>query len=630
MNEHPILQSILMENKDTFRNILRDGVTMATILINHDRDDMVNINLQSKRLRNNIKINLDIKTNIKLKDINASDYEGEIVTFEAQVSYWSKKRTITHNAEYKCPECDYKLPRPFRGKSIKDKCPEDNIALEFYKPTVSEDSRRVTLREISDDFSEGKLPASITADIYGKTVWEVELSDKVVATGVFRSVPLRLENGKISQEFIPTIQVISIQNMKTDKVELPDMDLMKRFQDLEAEGKLVSSIIDGFAYNVYQKRMEKKSILCSIIGSKWIGQVGKGNPPMIHILFVGDPETFKSTMMKYIINVSDNCVLADSTTVSNAGIKAVAVKMDDGRFSIKAGLLPTYNGGVVFLDEFGDFTDKSIYEDLKAPMIDGRVSKYVAGEEFSGRAETGILASMNPDEGVYNTDKTLFENLSPPLKKPLITRFDLITLFSSDFNDLYESEIAAHLLKCDNEGKSKEFFTDHEIKLFLNYVKTIDPEITLEALQRNADFFSEVKRKNEDKKGGGTRTKNAVMKFAVALARWHMSTKVLVKHVDEALELYKSSLATFGLHFENGEFINERSLKKTEDGRKQALYKAFEKVKDELGYAKKTDIVDEALTYKCFTSRGQADALVEVMRLESKVHEKDKMLKFTK
>ncbi|KKN08627.1 hypothetical protein LCGC14_1054680, partial [marine sediment metagenome] len=470
INENLILQKTLMENKDSFRNILRDAITMGTILLNFDRDDMVNINLQGKRLRNNIKINLEVPSNITLKELTASDYEGDVVTFEAKVSYWSKKRTITHMADYKCPDCGDIITRPFKSK-IKDRCVEDKVFYEFFKPNISEDTRRITLREISDDFSEGKLPVSISADVYGKTVWEIELSDKVIVTGVFRSIPLRMENGKISQEFIPTIQVISVQNMKTDKMELPDMELMKKFQDLEAEGKLVEAVIDGFAYNIYKKRNEKKAILCSLIGSIWIGQVGKGNPPMIHILFVGDPDTFKSTIMKYVINVSDNCVLADSTTVSNAGIKAIAIKSDDGRWSIRAGLLPEYHGGVVFLDEFGDLKS-DIYADLKAPMIDGWVSKHVAGEDFNGRAETGILASMNPTDGVYDDSKSILENLSV-LKKPLITRFDLITKFSIDFNNAYDTQIGEHFDKCDFEGKPESFLKDEEIKLFINYVKTI-------------------------------------------------------------------------------------------------------------------------------------------------------------
>lgn len=626
IDEHEIFQIIMKETMEKFRNILRNAVTNAVVLINNDMEDMVNINIQNRLLRNKIKINFAVETNIQLSDLTASDFEGEIVTFEARLSIWSKKRTITLTADYKCPHCDDIIQRPFKPK-INEKCDSCNVPYEFFKPKTSEDIRRVIFKENTDDFSEGRNPTTINADIYGKTVWETELNDKVIVTGIFRSIPLSKENGKISQEFIPTIQVISLQNMMKDKIELPDMELMKKFMDLEDEGKLVEGVIDGFAYNIYKKRMEKKAVICSLIGSKWIGQVGKGNPPMIHILFVGDPDTFKSTIMKYIINVSDNCVLADATTVSNAGLKAIAVKMDDGRFAITAGLIPTYTGGVLYLDEFGDLK-QDIYADLKAPMVDGRVTKNVGGENFNGVGETGILASMNPIDDVWNDEKTVLENLAK-LGKALITRFDIIFMFSVDFNNINDTQIQEHMDRCDIEGKPVGVLTDNEIKLFLNYVRTLPIEVTKEALERNSEFFADIKKKSKDKKSVETRTKNAVMKFAVTLAKWHMSTKVDECHVNESLEMYKASLLTLKMHFEDGEFINESSLKKNEDGRRTAIGNAYDKIKDKDGYAFKSDIVDGALEYKCFKSRGEADALIERMRLQAEVSEKNKMIKIT-
>lgn len=625
ISENPLFPSIMMETMEDFRNILRDAVTKAVVLISYDRDDLLNIKINDKRLRNKIKINIIMTPNVRLAELTASDFEGEIVTFEARLSIWMKKLTITLSAEYICPMCEDIITRPYKAKMI-EKCDEDGSKYEFHKPKKSEDIRRVTFKEVTDDFSDGKTPATISADIYGKTVWETELNDKVIVTGVFRSVQLTKENGKLSQEFMPTIQVIGLQNMKT-KIELPDMELMKKFKDLEDEGKLVEAVIDGFAYNIYKKRMEKKSVICSLIGSQWIGEIGNGNPPMIHILFVGDPDTYKSTIMKYIINVYDNCVLADATTVSNAGIKAIAIKMDNGRFAITAGLLPTYNRGVLYLDEFGDLKS-DIYADLKAPMIDGRVTKNVGGENFDGAAETGVLGSMNPIDDMWSTDKTMYENLSK-LGRALITRFDIIFLFSIDFNNLYDDEIQAHMDKCDLEGKPDGYLTDHEIKLFLNYAKSIPVEITKDAFARNSEFFAEIKKKSKDKKSVETRTKNAIMKFAVALAKWHMSTKVTAMHVDEALELYGASMKTLNMDFENGEFVNEASLKETTDGRRTAIIEAYEKIKDPDGYAFKTDVVDKALDRGCFKSRGEADALVERMRMQSEVSEKNKMIKIT-
>ncbi len=626
IKENTLLQHILFENIDNFRVILRSAIVKSIILVNVDADNLLQIEETKKTIKNKLKLELIFPVNVSISELNAQEHEGSVVTFESKVTNWSKIRTITTKANYQCQSCGEMTTKVFSEK-INEKC-HCNGRLEFYKPIESEDTRRITLREIIDDFSSGELPYTINADIYGNTVKEVSLSDKLVVTGVFRSVPLVRESGKITKQFIPTIQVICVRNFdNTNRQLLPSKELLEKFEDLEKDGKLIDAIIDGFAYNIYKKRNEKKAILCSLIGSKWIGQIGKGNPPMIHILFVGDPDTYKSTIMKYVTNVYDNCVLADSTTVSNAGIKASAVKMDDGRMSIRAGLLPEFNGGVVFLDEFGDLKE-DIYADLKAPMIDGRVSKHVAGEDFNAQAETGILASMNPVEGVYDDSKTIYENLAR-LEKPLITRFDMIFKFSKNSPEYDSTEIRKHFKDCDINGKSSDFFTDEEIKLFINYVKNIDPKITDDAIETSNKFFEELEKKGGEKSGTETRTENAVMKIAVALAKWHLSDEVRGVHVDEALELFSSSLATLGMSFEEGQVLNERTLKKTKDGRLEAIRLAYESKKDESGYVFPDELIEVVKTYNVFTSDGQIKSTLEKMRLEGRLSEKNKMYKIS-
>jgi len=625
-NEHEIIKLILLENTDNFRTLLRNAIVKSIVIINIDTDSVALINESRRNVTNKLKLKLVFPVNISVSELNSQEHEGMVVTFEAKVTNWSKIRTITIKANYQCQSCGVMTTKDFSDK-INEKC-HCNGRLEFYKPIESEDTRRISLREIVDDLSGKRLPYTISADIYGNTVKEVSLSDKLIITGVFRSVPLLKESGKITKQFIPTIQVICVRNMQDVNSQLlPDTQLLNRLRELEDDGKLVDAVIDGFAYNIYKKRNEKKSILCSLIGSKWIGQVNKGNPPMIHILFVGDPDTYKSTIMKYITNVHDNCILADSTAVSNAGIKASAVKMDDGRMSIRAGLLPEFNGGVVFLDEFGDLKD-DIYADLKAPMIDGRVTKHVAGEDFDAQAETGILASMNPVEGVYDDNKTIYENLAR-LEKPLITRFDMIFKFSKNSPDYDSTEIRKHFKECDINGKPKECLTDEEIKLFINYVKTIDPEVTDDAIDTANRFFEELEKKGGEKSGTETRTENAVMKFAVALAKWHMSNEVTGAHVDEALELFTASLDTLGMKFKDGQVLNERTLRKNKDGRLEAIRLSYESIKNDDGYVFPDELIEQIKTHNVFTSVGQIQSMFESMRLEGRLSEKNKMYKMT-
>ena len=627
INEHSMLNILLYENIDTFRQTLRHSVVKGVVSLVTDIQDLPEIERTKKQFNNKLKLKVLFPTDTHISELNSQEHEGSIVTFESKVANWSKIRTITTKANYKCELCGELTVKPFMPKML-DKC-GCRGKLEFFKPVESEDTRRVVLREIIDDFSEKEMPFTINADIYNQTVREVSLSDKLIVTGVFRSVPLLKESGKITQQFIPTIQVICVRHISNiSQTQMPSEELLKKFKQLEDENRLVNSVIDGFAYNIYKKRDEKKSIICSLIGSKWIGQVGKGNPPMIHILFVGDPDTYKSTIMKYITNVHANCVIADSTTVSNAGIKASAVKMDDGRWSIRAGLMPEFNKGVVFLDEFGDLKD-DIYADLKAPMIDGRVTKHVAGEDFNAQSETGILASMNPTEGTYNDSKTIYDNLIK-LGKPLITRFDLIFKFSKKATDYHSLEIRKHFKKCDIDGKSKDLLTDEEIKLFINYVKsTFDPRITDSAIETSNKFFEQLEANNIEKTGTETRTENAVMKVSVALAKWHMSDVVTKEHVQEALDLYASSMATFGLHFFDGEVLNELSLKKTVDGKREAIRLSYEKLKDESGYVFPDELVRTSVTYGVFKDDAEVKRILESMRLECKLSEKNKMYKIS-
>ena len=623
-DESEIIPIILEENTDNFRKILHSSIIKSIVLINISHDNGLLIDKGKRELRNKIKIKLVFPTNINISELNSQEHEGFVVTFEAKVSNWSRIRSVTTRAIYECQSCGEMTTLDFVEK-MNQKC-TCNGKLDFYKPIESEDTRRITLREIVDDLSGKRLPYTISADIYGYTVKDVALSDKLIVTGVFRSVPLLKENGKIAKQFIPTIQVICVRNMQdVNSSLLPSKDLINKFKSLEKKKKLIDSVIDGFAYNIYKKRNEKKAILCSLIGSKWIGQHGKGNPPMIHVLFVGDPDTYKSTIMKYITNVYDNCVLADATTVSNAGIKASAVKMDDGRMSIQAGLLPEHNGGVVFLDEFGDLK-QDIYADLKAPMVDGRVSKHVAGEDFNAKAETGILASMNPIEGVYENNKTIYENLAK-LEKPLITRFDMIFLFLKSSPDYDSFEIRKHFKKCDINGKPTDFLTDEEIKLFINYVKTIDPKITDEAIDTANSFFEELEKKGGEKSGTETRSENAVMKIAVALAKWHMSDEVKSNHVNEAIDLFRYALGTLDLDMDSGQVLNERALKKTKDGRREAIRLAYESTKDENGYVFPDDLVEEIKKYKVFTTVGAIKTELNTLRMESKLSEKNNMYK---
>ncbi len=619
IDEDPILRQILNEDKFEFRLNLFDAVTSATLIANYGDPDDPQVGIRWKEIRNQIDVDIEFPINAYIEKLNAVEHEGELVTFEAIISDWSTKDSITYTSVYKCADCGNKIIHKHTSK-LMQKCDLCDGAFEYFVPHRTEDMRRINLRQIMTDYTNNKQPSKIIADAYGRTAHKLELSTRVIVTGVFTSIPYKNEAGRRYQRFIPTIQIISMQ--KTEQViEMPDMMLLKKFKDLEDQGKLVESVIDGFAFNVYGKRMEKKAAICALIGSEW---VGGNSAPQIYIIFIGDPDTFKSTIMKCITKVSDNTIIVDATAVSGNGIKAIAVRMEDGTWSIRAGILPSYHGGVAGFDEFGDLKPE-IYEEIKNVMIDGRVRKHVAGEDFDAPAETGIIASMNPTWDVWDDNKTFYENIQV-MGKALITRWDLMFRFKIAFCNEHENEIDELLKQSDMYGKPTNLLSDHEIKLFLNYVRTIHPKVTEAAIDRRNSFFKEIRKK----KGNAdfeTRTKNSVMKFAIALAKWHMSTEVKPEHVDEALLLFKAALDTFNLKLENGEFVKETSLKATQDAKMIALEEAFKSAnKDGTGIVLINDAKSLAMSSGVFSTHRDLDRTWEQLKTIGNIHERNDRL----
>ena len=75
--------------------------------------------------------------------------------------------------------------------------------------------------------------------------------------------------------------------------------------------------------------------------------------------------------------------------------------------------------------------------------------------------------------------------------------------------------------------------------------------------------------------------------------------------------------------------VTERTLKKTKDGRIEAIRLAYDSLKDEFGYVFPDELVSKIETYKVFANEGQIKTELERMRLASKLSEKNNMYKIS-
>ena len=91
INEHPILNTILYENLDRFRQLLRQSVVKAVISLTTDLTDLPEIEKRKKLFNNRLKLRVLFPTDTDIANLNSQEHEGTVVTFQAKVSNWSKK-----------------------------------------------------------------------------------------------------------------------------------------------------------------------------------------------------------------------------------------------------------------------------------------------------------------------------------------------------------------------------------------------------------------------------------------------------------------------------------------------------------------------------------------------------------
>jgi len=619
MTEHPIFGNLLIETREAFRRHVRKGIILGYCYYTFDRDDKLAI-ATALKMFDKIQLKMEIEVDTRMNEINSSEHEDQIITFPCQVLQGTQKRSLVLTALFECNRCESDFTRISSDEgSVCRVCEKGK--LEFVNAVLSEDKRRVTLREIRSDLTKS-TPRQIIADIHGDLVNTIELGDKVIVTGIFKSVPLRKEDGQLTKNYIQVIDVINIQRLEDRSDLMPSPDLLKRFNDLEAKGELKDLVIKSFAYHIYKKYDEKTAVILAILGGERRGEI-RG---IIHVLFVGDPGTAKSEIMKTVLKVSPRSAIADSTNATKAGLIASGDKMDDGRLAVTPGVLPLCNGASVFIDEFSKL-GKDNMDALRLAMENEYVNKKIGGNDFEASCKTSILASMNPSDEEWNPARTIKENLED-IPIPVLTRLDLKFRFIQVTDPIDKKAISEHINKT-AEKRPAGLLSYNELMLFFNYAKKLKPILTEDAKKVQEEFFNSIPTTKNDSMAMAFRDFNALGRLAIAFAKWHLKETADRECMNEAIDLYKQSLQSFGLDIIEGEGINEYTLEKTSEGRIKAMKNAFSKLgRNTMGYVFEDELIDEIVKYGIFEDKNHIKNTINKLHISGDISKKDNMLKY--
>jgi replicative DNA helicase Mcm len=281
----------------------------------------------------------------------------------------------------------------------------------------------------------------------------------------------------------------------------------------------------------------------------------------IHVLFVGDPSTAKSQLLRTIAELSPRGLYSSGQGVSGVGLTAALSKDPDGEWVINAGVLVLADKGVACIDEIDKMRDDdrvNIHEAMAQQTV--TISK--AGLHNTLMARTAVIAAANPLLGRYDEFKSVFENLRkfPPT---LFSRFDLIFILI----DRPEVEKDKHVLERIEEEETKTGTLDRDLfKKYIAYSKSINPKISPEARKLLRKHFLEIRAQmkktgTQDRIPITYRQYEALSRLCEAYARLHLRKIADIMDAEMAIRLFDEFLEDIDFDVEQMETGKSKSLK---------------------------------------------------------------------
>jgi replicative DNA helicase Mcm len=422
------------------------------------------------------------------------------------------------------------------------------------------DFQVVRVQELPEELPPGQLPQFFDVNIEGDIVNTARPGDRVVLTGVVRAVPdyaLGQVRTRLFRSQIDCNQVeVKGKEPETVLVTKEDEELIRKVAGAaDAYDRLVSSI----APVILGHQSEKEAILLLLAGGNATvlpdGTKLRGD---INALFVGDPGTGKSEMLKFASQVAPRGLYASGRGTTAAGLSAAVIR-EKNVLMLEAGVVVLADQGIACIDEF----EKMKPEDRTAlhEMMEQHTVTIAKGGIYATlNARTAILAACNPVLGRYNPFQNLTENIGT-LPIPLLTRFDLIFVFRDQPTPAEDERLASHILAV-HARKSYAAPPPIEfalLKKYLAYAKRIAPSLTKEAMGRLKDYYLQLRRE------GGTdesipptpRTLEALIRIATARARVLLREEVTEEDALSAIALMNRMVE---------EVLTDATTKKTDFG----------------------------------------------------------------
>ncbi|HEX7256746.1 MAG TPA: minichromosome maintenance protein MCM [Nitrososphaeraceae archaeon] len=520
----------------------------------------------ANEIQNNIKVRIGNYTVQKsLREINA-EVINKLVGVSGMVVRSSEVKPLAKKIGYRCLNCGGITEAQLQGLVLKkplkcSKCSEKELEMDP-DTSIFIDFQMVRLQELPEDLPAGHLPHYLEVTVIGDLVDQCRPGDRILLTGI-----VRIEQELISQQMKTSLFRLRMEgnnieylggrtadkdNRTIERLEINSED-EKHIFALARKNDAYDILISSYAPHVYGHEVIKEVILLLIVGSvtKRLedGSARRGD---INVLLVGDPGTAKSEMLKFAAKIAPRGLYTSGRGSTAAGLTAAVIRDKSGIMMLEAGAVVLGDQGLVCIDEF----DKIKPEDRSAlheVMEQQTCSVAKGGIVATLNARTSILAAANPLYGKYDPFKNITENVNLPI--PLLTRFDIIYVIRDIPEKEKDHRVASHILELHRESESTgQYFIDIDLfSKYLAYSKTMEPKLTVEAIDKIRDYY--MKMRNVESDGMITvtpRQLEGLVRLATARSKLLLKDYVDSDDAERAIYLIQTMLETAGVDVNTG------------------------------------------------------------------------------